>query len=323
MVIRQIQRQASEFRQPVDETDLLRRLAQQLEGEEIVDVVELQAGLFNSSYRVATSRATYILKVAPRGDADVFYNEKHLMQRERSIAARLQSVDRLVPQYLSFFTVDGRDAFLQPFVPGRPWNEAISTLSQTENASLWSQLGAFARKLHACRGEYFGYPAPARGFSRWSRFIADNVEGLVEDCRRHGILCAEIEEYAARLPHYSGILDRVKTANLVHGDLWPSNVIIGGEGGEIHLKAVIDGERAFWGDPLSDWVLLLYGVPAAFWRGYGENLLETGDPVRISVYRGMYYIVNILEATRFDDSDEVPRKRLSAINRALKEMQST
>ena len=25
-----------------------------------------------------------------------------------------------------------------------------------------------------------------------------------------------------------------------------------------HLQAVIDGERAFWRDPFSDWVLILY-----------------------------------------------------------------
>ena len=118
------------------------------------------------------------------------------------------------------------------------------------------------------------------------------------------------------------------TPSLLHGDLWPRNVIIDGEGADIHLNAVFDAERAFWGDPVSDWVLILYGVPEAFWQGYGENLPKTRDPVCIAIYKGMYFILNILEAVRFNQtdfkqsvcnqSDNEPRNRLSAVNKELR-----
>jgi fructosamine-3-kinase len=182
---------------------------------------------------------------------------------------------------------------------------------------LWKQLGQFAKVLHRCRGEQFGYPAPFSGFDRWSQFIASNVEGMVNDCRRLDVLCKEIEDYCAYMPSFAQTLDQVKVPALLHGDLWPRNVIIDGEGEEIHIKAVFDGERAFWGDPVSDWVLILYNVPDAFWQGYGEHLLQTRDPSCIAIYRGMYFILNILEAARFQESDEAPRKRLSAINTEL------
>ena len=317
MVIHQIKRSGSAFQQPVNENDLRLQLNRELSGEKIIEVTELKAGLFNNAYRVNTSQYAYILKVAPDRNADVFYNERCLMRREQSISRQLQSVSPLVPDYLSFFTVGDRDAFLQPLIQGRLWHDALSTLSETENAILWKQLGAFARKLHNCCGEKFGYPAPYKGFNRWSRFIVDNVEGMVEDCRRLDVLCEEVELYLRYLPHYLQLLDQVKTAKLLHGDLWPRNVIIDGVGTDIHLKAVIDGERAFWGDPVSDWVLILYGVPDAFWQGYGENLLKARDPACIAIYKGMYYILNILEAVRFQESDEEPRKRLSAVNKVL------
>lgn len=89
---------------------------------------------------------------------------------------------------------------------------------------------------------------------------------------------------------------------------------------DIHIKAVFDGERAFWGDPLSDWVLLLYDVPESFWQGYGENLLNTGDPARIAIYKGMYFILNILEAARDQGNYEEPRKRLAAANKELEKL---
>lgn len=309
----------SEFQQPVDEQELRLQLCRELSGENILEVKELTSGLFNNTYRVNTVQNAYVLKVGPERDADVFHNERNLMQRERSISQQLQSLSPLIPQYLSFFNIAGRDAFLQPFIQGRLWHEVIASLSKNENAELWQQLGALARVLHGCRGEQFGYPAPSKSFSRWSQFIADNVEGLVQDCRRLKVHYDEVEDFHRYLPHFFQTLDQVITARLLHGDLWPRNVIVNGAGADIHIKAVFDGERAFWGDPISDWVLLLYGVPEDFWRGYGENLLETRDPACIAIYRGMYFVVNILEATRAQESDDAPRKLLSALNVELQE----
>lgn len=317
MKIQQIKRDKLAFQQPVNEQDLRLQLSRELSDEPVIEVTELNAGLFNNTYRVATEHNAYILKVAPEKSADVFFNERYLMRRERTIAEPLQSLSPLIPDYLSFFTIAGRDAFLQPLIQGRLWNDVIASLSETENNELWRQLGAFAKVLHGCCGEQFGYPAPFKGFSRWSHFIADNVAGMVEDCQRLDVLCDEIETYCSYLPHFSQALDQVKTANLLHGDLWPRNVIIDGTGTDIHIKAVFDAERAFWGDPVSDWVLILYGVPEAFWQGYGENLLKTRDPICIAIYKGMYFILNILEAVRFQESDKEPRKSLSLINKEL------
>ena len=317
MDIHQIKRSHLEFQQPVDERDLRAQLCHQLSGESIIRVTELQAGLFNNTYRVDTSKNAYILKVAPKPEADVFYNERFLMQRERSISQQLQAISPLIPNYLSFFTLDDRDAFLQPFIQGRLWSEVITSLSESENKTLWQQLGSFTSKLHNCCGDQFGYPSPGKDFTQWSQFIADNVNGMVEDCRRLNVFCEEIDTYLNHLPYFFKALDNVKTAKLLHGDIWPRNVIIDGEGSNIQIKAVIDGERAFWGDPICDWVLILYGVPEAFWQGYGENLLKISDPACIAIYKGMYFILNILEAVRSQESDAGPRKRLLAINKEL------
>ena len=317
MEIHQIKRGDSEFQQPVNVQELRLQLNYELSGEKILDVTELKAGLFNNTYRVNTSHNAYILKVAPERGANVFYNERYLMQREQSISQQLQSVSPLIPAYLSFFTVGDRDAFLQPLIQGRLWHDAIGSLSDAENTLLWKQLGSFARKMHSCCGEQFGYPAPCKGFVRWSQFIADNVAGMVEDCRRLDVLCAEVEVYQHYLAHFHQTLDQVKTPKLLHGDLWPRNVIFDGVGSDIHLKAVIDGERAFWGDPVSDWALILYGVPDAFWQGYGNDLLKASDPVCIAIYKGMYFILNILEAVRFQETSEEPRRRLLMVNKEL------
>ena len=317
MIIEQLKRSRSEFQQPVDEQALRSALMTALPSEAIIEAVELRAGMFNNTFRVTTSTSVYILKIAPAHDANVFYNERDLMQREQSIAEQLQSLSPLVPRYLTFFKVDGRDAFLQPFIKGRLWHDVADNLSDLESAELWQQLGAFARRIHQCQGEKFGYPAPSRGFGRWSEFIVDNVDGMMADCRHYDVLHEEITEYRRLLPQFVDILDQVSTPHLLHGDLWPRNVLIDGAGEGVSIKAVFDGERAFWGDPISDWVLLLYGVPEAFWQGYGTNLLVTTDPARLAVYKGMYFVLNILETVRFAESDAEHRARLAAINAEL------
>ena len=320
MKIKQLNQYRSAFQHPVDAKALWEQLTRELPNETIIEAVELDAGLFNNTFRVNTTDKSFILKVAPHPDVDVIFNEQYLMQREHSIAQQLQSLSPLIPEYLSFFTIGGRDASLQTFVEGKLWHGVAEGLTDAENAHLWRELGKFAKLCHSFRGEQFGYPAPLKSFDRWSQFIEYNVAGLVEDCRRFGVLWDEIETFYRFLTRFSERLDEVKEPMLLHGDLWPRNVLIDGSGDTIHLTAVFDGERAFWGDPISDWVLILYDVPDAFWVGYGENLLEKSDPARIAIYKGMYFIVNILECIRFQESDDSFRKLLSDINAELEKM---
>ncbi len=317
MDIKQLKRPLEAFQQPVNEAELKTALSQHLAPQTVLKVSELEAGLFNNTYRVDTDAQSYILKIAPTSTADVYYNEQHLMPREQSLQYTLSAVSELIPTYKAFFKIGDRNAFLQSFVSGRLWFSEIDNLSELENNTLWQQLGTFAKTMHTTSGDEFGYPSPFTGFASWSEFIKDNVQGMVRDCKRLGAMCEEIDTYLTFLPQCYGALDSVKTAKLCHGDLWPRNVIYAGEGTDIHIKAVFDCERAFWGDPISDWVLILYGVPDAFWQGYGENLRDNSDPVCVNIYQGMYFILNILEAKRFNEPDEAPRGWLAGANAQL------
>lgn len=320
MKIQQISREVGAFQQGVDEQALTDALTKQLPDIQINRVIELNAGLFNNTYKVETSAKSYILKVAPSTKADVFYNEQALMQREQSIANLLESASDLIPKYHSFFHIDNRAAFLQHYVEGELWHDIIDNLSEAENNRLWQQLGAFGKKLHSIEGECFGYPKPFEPCASWPQFIETNIAGMLDDCDRLGVRIEEIDKFLSYLPKLSQALNTVTKPKLLHGDLWPRNVIIKGRGNAIQIKAVIDAERAFWGDPISDWVLLLLGVPEAFWQGYGENLLTNSDPLKLCAYKGMYFILNILETTRFDGDINEPKGWLSDVNCELERL---
>ena len=317
MVIIQLPRTQGSLQQPVAEAELSASLTEQLGSEDIIEVRELSSGLFNSTYKVTTSVRQLILKVAPAHDAAVYFNERYLMQREQSLSSRLTSIGNLIPRYLSFFTISSLHAFLQEYVEGELWYEVQDNLTTTDNDRLWRQLGEFANTVHQAVGSEFGYPKPHLECPTWYEFIQANVSGMMDDCASYQIVFEEMREYQSLLPRYRSLLDSVTESRLCHGDLWPRNVIINNTTAGYEIKAVIDAERAFWGDPISDWVLLLYDVPESFWHGYGSNLLAATDPKRLAIYRGMYYILNILESTRFPESIDGYRRELRRTNEIL------
>lgn len=327
MNITQIQRKASDFQQPVNESLLQEALIKALPTETIVEVTELSGGMFNNTFVVITQGDKYILKIAPHSNARVLFHEKQLMQREKCLSVTLRQRNPLIPEYISFFNINDRCSFLQKYVKGDLWHDVIDKLSLQENERLWRQLGEFAHNIHSVEGNAFGYPAPQKQFALWSEFVEWNIKGLVQNCRKFGVVCPEIDTYLNQFRCFSDALAQIKEPKLLHGDLWPRNVIIGGQGDDIHIKAVIDAERAFWGDPVSDWVLILYNKPDSFWQGYGQNLLCNDDAkntgsVRIAIYKGMYFIVNILEAARLDKCILEARGWLADINKELSNMKN-
>lgn len=319
MKISQLARAADALQQPVNIRALEGALQSQFDGEQIVSVTELDGGKFNNAYQVETRVGRWLLKVAPPEDATLLYHERHLMQREQQIAPALSAASPLVPDYGDFFTLDGRSAFLQAWVGGQPWEQIAQRLSEAQNAALWQQLGKFARVLHQVEGASFGFPSPMSGFASASQFVTDTVDGLMEDCRHAGVCYPEIREFATLLDAHHSVLNDCPAPKLLHGDLWPPNVLVECDEGEAKIAAVIDGERAFWGDPISDWVLILYPVHDDFWQGYGDNLLAKSDPRKLALYRGMYFIVNILEAWRDAQPDDSARRHLIEVIEILRQ----
>lgn len=284
-----------------------------LEHEEIHNIDELSTGLFNNTYKVNTANNLYILKVAPHLQADVFFPERDLMRREQSLATTLRSACKLIPRYCAFFNVGERQAFLQEYVHGKLWYEHHEKFSKKENQRIWYQLGKISKNLHSCTGQEFGYPRPGQRFKKWSLFIQNMVNELAQDAKNKQLDISSLLRFSGMLVSFSDRLDKNHQAKLCHGDLWSRNIIVDGEGDNIHIKALIDCERAYWGDPLSEWVFVLSEIPDAFWQGYGQNLLKQADPVCVAIYQGMYFMLNILEDVRIAASPTTAQNHLDKV----------
>ncbi|MFI5731747.1 phosphotransferase family protein [Kribbella sp. NPDC051587] len=243
---------------------------------DLTGVTELADGTYNTVHRLALASGDLVLKVAPTGPGLTY--ERDLIQTEAAFyQAALGKAP--VPEVVH----SGPDFLLMTALPG-------VTLLTTDRAPYRRELGSIVSSLHEVTGtDGFGYPQ--RGLhGSWSAAF----QGMFDD------LLADAERYDVTLPTKvtrelvstrKALLDSVRVPRLIHFDLWDGNILV--EDGRV--TGLIDGERAFWGDPVAEFVsLTLFGdVDHDLIAGYGADV----DRERLALYRVYLYLIMLIEGT--------------------------
>lgn len=270
---------------------------------QVVSVRELGTGMFNNTYRVQLGEGEpVILRVSPQPQAAVFSHERLLLRREQGVEPAMTAVYPLVPRTLfadfSQQLLD-RDVVIQTFLPGELWDEVQGELSEVDTAVLWQQLADIAKQIHTAPGPHFGFPDNKPGFARWSAAVAHITQLMRQDLADMGLDRPATQTYADHLVAGQALLDEVDIPRLVHGDLWPKNVLIDRSESAPRIVGLLDAERGIWGDPLAEWIFYYLEIPDAFWQAYGRPSTDLATQFRQLVYHGLYTIQLLLEATRF------------------------
>jgi len=295
------------FQQPLETGQIAAMLsAAGIGWDQVASATMLDGGTFNSVYRVAlTDGRRLILKAAPPADVPVLRHEHGLLHAEAllyTLAAgrRIAGVPAVVH--------DGGEFLLMTELPGQPWPSVADRLTGGQRESLRADVGHLVAGLHAITGTSFGYPSGALGplAATWR----DAFGGML------GAVLADAESFEATLPRpastirdliagHARALDEVTTPVLVHFDLWDGNILVDCGSGTPRVGGLIDAERAFWGDPLADFVslALLSDIhrDGAFLDGYrragGPVVLDAGSEVRLALYRSYLYLIMLAEVT--------------------------
>jgi aminoglycoside phosphotransferase (APT) family kinase protein len=189
-------------------------------------------------------------------------------------------------------------------LPGRPWPAVADQVTDGQRRRLRGDLGRTVAGLHAITGNGFGYPARPLA-ATWRSAFGGMLGTILAEAEQYGVAlplpAGVIRQLAAR---HESVLDEVTTPVLVHFDLWDGNILIDLDGATPRIGGLIDAERAFWGDPLADFVsLALLGDirrDEAFLAGYqeagGPARLDDSSPVRLALYRTYLYLIMLVEA---------------------------
>jgi aminoglycoside phosphotransferase (APT) family kinase protein len=234
-------------------------------GAEVAAWSELPEGTYNAAYAVALSNPELdlVLKVAPDPTLKLLTYEVDLMRTEAHFYRRAAAVAVPVPEVV--FADFSRRLLATDYVflsrlPGSSLRTLRDRMSLEELGEVRTELAKLAARLHTVTGTAFGYPLrSSRSWQpTWRASFSAMVDDLVSDAVRLGSeLPARPEGIAALLHRHDDTLDDVERPALVHFDLWDGNVFVDrAPGGRWRITGLIDGERAFFGDPVAEFVSL-------------------------------------------------------------------
>ena len=274
------------FRAEPDEK--LRQAARRYLGEELSAAQPLSGGLFNTTYRLETEKSRVILRLGPVNRHLLLPYERGLMEAEGDILNLMKGMGIPTSDIL---VLDCSRELLDRDVMVVEALDAVCLSSvevdkETERR-LCREAGAYTAAIHSITASNLPRKF-AKPFGRYANVIAGQggatwKEALLTELSQWRSLAGpagiftngECDRIEAWFRERSGVLDSVDIPHLVHGDLWYGNILVDGN---YRLTAIIDGDRALFGDPefelATGWM-----ISDSFLEGYGKGLDPSPDAV--------------------------------------------
>ncbi|MFC3746515.1 phosphotransferase family protein [Paenibacillus sp. GCM10012306] len=265
----------------------------------IMRQTELTAGMFNTGYDLELNDGrSVILKVAPAAEVETLSCEKDIMRTEVE-ALRLIRATGLVPvpevfSYDLSLKLIPYPYFFMEKIEGQPYNEIKEGLTPQEREAIESQIGRYNRCINEVTGEHFGYFHQEKSSltATWRATFEMMMDNLLQDSERLGVqLPVSYAEIRERINTQLPTLDEVTQPRLVHWDLWNGNVFV--KDGSI--TAIIDWERALWGDELMEYYFRRQEGSPAFYQGYGMTTDSPNQRIRKKLYDLYFDLIMVIE----------------------------
>jgi aminoglycoside phosphotransferase (APT) family kinase protein len=316
-----IEREPEAFQQAVS-PEQISTLVRRAFGPEVVvkAVHEFGVGTFNNTYLIdMEGQNKVVLRVAPALDKAISEDERHLMRREYLIQPFLTGLGQIVPKILmADFTrqIINRDYMFQSYLPGRVWTELEPELSDEDRIRLWQQLGKVTKQIHQVKGEAFGVPLLDYPCQQWTEAVLNWIGRGLRDLKAVQVDLSNARKLLELVKQNLPLLEVIQKPCLLHGDLWPFNVLVERREDGSSISGILDADRAWWGDPLADWSMFLLRQAIKpkslqqreyFYQGYGEPEITENLKFRELVYDAAHVVINLGWGVRNNDAETIER----------------
>ncbi|MFI6995009.1 phosphotransferase family protein [Nonomuraea wenchangensis] len=233
-------------------------LARRALGAGVTASAELTDGFANAVWRLSLDDGReVVLKLAPPPELEQLSYERDLLRMEAAAIGLAAAAGVPVAGLLHAGFDDpvlGGDYLMLAALDGVSWNACKDALPPGSGDDLRRELGRHLARLNGVTGEVFGYPHAGITGATWREAFLAMARALVGDTERYPTpLPRPAGEILAAFEAAAPALDEVTTPCLVHFDIWVGNVFLDLRGTP-RIQALIDHERAFWGDPLAEFV---------------------------------------------------------------------
>lgn len=282
------------------------------------DITPLTAGWFNTAYAIhlPTEKSDVVLRITPPPNIRVLTYEKGLMRREVNLHLRLQKSGIIpIPQIRAYNFAQNiipQDYMFVAKLEGTPLDQIYKQLNDKAKAQIITQLGTICASINQIAGEQFGYAGTTLAANDWPTAYTKMVFALLADGEDLAVkLPVPIDEIRTLYQEAIPLLPDIERPYLSHFDLWLPNIFVIKENGRWQIEAIIDWERAFWGDPQADTVIANNPFGDVFWQGYGRKPESSpAQQKRFALYRLYLWLIMLIEAKiRFADADHLPWTR--------------
>jgi aminoglycoside phosphotransferase (APT) family kinase protein len=263
---------------------------------------ELGHGWFNVAYRIRLRDGELVvLKIAPPAEVEVMTYERDMMATEVR-ALRLIRERTSVPVPDVHFYDESRelcdaDYFFMEYVDADNLGIVMDQLPPDKVAMYREAVGALNRELHTVTGNYFGSLVHGASNASWRTVFVGMIEDVLRDGERRAVdIGVDYDVVRTAVAAHADSLDEVGVPVLVEWDMWESNVMVR----DGRIVAVIDHERAFFGDRLMEAGFVATGLPAfgdasAFTRGYGWSPSTGVEHARRRLYNLHLILIMVIE----------------------------
>lgn len=236
--------------QTLDESKL-RQLIYCHTGCELTEHTLQSGGLFNTTYRLTLNDGRQmILRVGPIRPELLMYYEKAMMAAEAFVFTAMEAAGIPCSHVVATGKAEERDFMLVDYIDSHPLS-AVS-LSDEERKTVMDEATDALSRLHQMTGEAYGRVSEVlcgRGHQTWYDHVWHEVHTLMDQARECGsFTAAEAEHIERTIVHCKDALSEVDRPTLCHGDLWDGNILVCKREDAWHLAAIIDVDRALYGD---------------------------------------------------------------------------
>ena len=248
-------------------------------------IEEMDAGLCNALYCLTfdDGRKT-VLKVSSPGMHGKATNEQWLMQTEIA-AMKLVEAYPDIPAPKVLYCDDSMTRcsgiyFFMEYAEG----ELMSRLKDAPDdvkKHLQYRMGEIVRRIGEIKNDTFGILASGIEFDSLYGVVHQLISNVIGDIVSSGEdPDFPAEEILAQLKADKPYFDEVKTPSLVHFDVWSNNIIVRNN----EITAILDWERALWGEPLMEDRFRDYGMNPDYLAGFGQTEFTPSEQRRLIWY---------------------------------------